>query len=98
MVKSTTNVLALPLVNVKFGLLKDAVVNNEPVSVLPPPPVIVTVMALPTADALTAAPTKSKDDTADVKVTPSSLMAMAAATLVKPDPSPIKLPVKDPVL
>jgi hypothetical protein len=36
--KLTSNVLLFPLVNVKFGLEKDAVVNNEPVSIDPPPP------------------------------------------------------------
>ena len=89
--KSTANVVPSPSVNVKFGLIKDAVVNNEPVSVLPPPPlVIVTVTLPPATDALTPDPTKSMEATAGVNCTPSSLMAMAAATLVKPDPSPTK--------
>ena len=54
--------------NVKFGVLNDAVVNKEPVSVLPPPPplVIVTVTLPPATEALTPDPTKSIAATAGV--------------------------------
>jgi hypothetical protein len=37
-IKLVVNVLPLPLVNVMLGLENEAVVNNEPVFIVPPPP------------------------------------------------------------